>query len=136
MFQTVPYNRGTFAVAAENPHLGAHESFIADKDPTNTIQLRSNSFLRAMWAQNKTGSGTAILGSRVLKWATGFYKAGVVVAGLGEVPCGVSDDFLPASGVPDANWFWIIREGSVLLITDGSGALAQGDALVSAAAGK
>lgn len=134
MFQTVPYNRGTFAVSAENPHLGAHESFIADKDPTNTIQLRSNSFLRAMWAQNKnTGP---ILPSRVLKWAAGFYKAGVQVAGIADVGCGVADDFLPAAGVPDTNWFWIIREGSVLLLTDGSGVLAQGDQLVTVAAGK
>jgi|SRR6187455_602577 len=136
MFQTVPYNRGQFAVAAENPHLGAHESFIQDKDPNNTIQLRSNSLLRAMWAQNKTGGGTAILGSLVLKWATGFYKAGVVVAGLAEVGCGISDDFLPSGGVPDQNWFWIIREGSVTLTSDGSGALAQGNSLVTAAAGR
>ncbi|MAH50419.1 hypothetical protein CMI37_31650 [Candidatus Pacearchaeota archaeon] len=74
----------------------------------------------------KNSSGGALLPSVVVE-----YKAGAVfqevdaAAGATAHPAGVVDEYLPAAGVPDGSWFWIVVHGPTKAIDSGSGITAE-----------
>lgn len=84
----------------------------------------------------KNSSGIALLPKRVVKFKAG--TNGTEVDGYVRTPqdrgAGVVDEWLPAAGVPDGAYFYILREGTGLGLTSleaaDTTAIAQGDTLV------
>lgn len=83
-----------------------------------------------------------ILPKQVLKGSVagttpGNYTGWVNVAGAGDKPLGVADEFLPAAGVVAGDLFWMVVEGPsrITSASGGSTNFAIGQAVVTAATG-
>lgn len=98
-----------------------------DVDPT-TGQVRSNRVKKCIAVRN--ASGATLQGKRAVAFADGSYTE---VTGYkrttGSYIAGVSDEYLPASGVAANDVFWVTVEGPSVVST--SVAVAVGDVLVS-----
>lgn len=98
-----------------------------DVDPT-TGKVRSNRVKKCVAVRNS--SGAALQGKRAVAFSDGSYTA---VSGYkrttGSYLAGISDEYLPATGVAANDVFWVTVEGpSVVSVAT---AVAVGDALVS-----
>ena len=116
-------------------HLAGIEKEVADRDPSDRMKLRSNRTIRLRRVLND--SGGALLPKRVVQYkAAGWGTTIGGYAGATERGDGVVDEFLPAAGVADGAYFWMVVDGPTEFVSNGAGALAQGDVLVTAADGK
>jgi len=97
-----------------------------DVDPT-TGQVRSNRVKKCVAVRN--GSGATLLGKRAVAFKDGSYTE---VSGYkrttGSYAAGVSDEYLPASGVAANDVFWVTVEGPTVVSV--ATAVAVGDVLV------
>lgn len=89
----------------------------------------------------KNDSGGALLPGRGVQYkstgSTNYGKAVGGYSGAGERIDGIVDHTLPAAGVPDGKWFWmIVPKSPAYVVTDGANALSRGDLLKTAASGK
>ena len=78
-------------------------------------------------------SGT-ILANQHLIWVSGYEGLRVQTGGLAALPVGVAPPW--TASIATGSHFLMIRQGMGKVITDGAGALAVGDVLVTAASGK
>lgn len=80
-------------------------------------QIRSGRYRTARLVRNV--SGFALEPGRLVSWAPGF--RGTRVAGYarldGQEVAGVTDSFLPATGVANNDLFWVLRKGPALVRT-------------------
>jgi len=80
-----------------------------DVDPT-TGKVRSNRVKKCVAVRN--GSGSTLLGKRAVAFKDGSYTE---VSGYKRLPsgniAGVSDEYLPATGVASNDVFWVTVEG-------------------------
>ena len=90
----------------------------------------SNSDVRYMRVR---ASGT-VLANQALIWVSGYEGLRVQAAGLADAPVGFAPPW--NATIATGNHFQMIRHGLCKVITDGAGALAVGDVIVTAASGK
>lgn len=81
--------------------------------PTSPALQRDGRFVRCRLVRNV--SGITLTGKRLVKYAATAGVYGTRVDGYCNVTAervaGVTDEFLPSSGVPDGDLFWIVVEG-------------------------
>lgn len=136
------YQGGTITGVAANSYstglgvtLGQHRVF-KYRDPSDRIKTTGDE-LHAILVQNR--SGITLLPSQLVRWsATGYGK---YIGGYTNVtasqPAGVVDPYLPATGVPDGDAFWVIVRGPCLVYRDKAALpadLAVGDILYTVTA--
>lgn len=78
-------------------------------------------------------SGT-VLANQHLIWVSGYEGLRVQAGGLADAPVGFAPPW--TASIATGSHFQMIRKGLGKVITDGSGALAVGDVIVTAASGK
>jgi hypothetical protein len=104
---------GVSSTADGKGWVGAVKTF-PDVNPT-TGAVRSNRMKTCVAVRNT--SGGAILPKRVVRFAHGtagtalFSTVNGYVAVAGDERCGVSDEYLPATGVANNDVFWVTVEG-------------------------
>lgn len=126
------YPRGSH-VTAELDHLLGMEKVFKNIDPSAPKVTVDSSDVRCQWVRN--GSGTTIAKNVTLKWVSGYEGLRVQIGGDNDKICGVADEFLTTT-VADGEYFWMVADGYNGMISDGGGALAQGDVVVAAASGE
>lgn len=88
----------------------------------------------------RNDSGQALLPGRVVIWKAGFVgkrvdgytSADGLAASRLAIPAGVVDEFLPAAGVADDDYFWLVVRGPALVKKSlDANTLTQGEAVVA-----
>jgi len=113
--------------------VGTQKTFLdADPRTNNGGVILSNRAVTCIAVRNT--SGAAILPGAVVKLkASALLEEVDGNAATGGVPCGVADEYLPATGVADKDVFWLVVSGPTSITTSAS--VAAGAAL-TATAGK
>lgn len=94
----------------------------------------TGSMVRCRWVQNT--SGGALLPGRLVAYdAAAPLKEVDVLATTGEQAAGVVDEYLPAAGVANNMFFWLVIDGPTTVVSDGAGVIAAQDKLVTGATG-
>lgn len=87
----------------------------------------------------KNDSGAAMLPNKVVKYgaAAGERRNTVdAYAGANDTGHGVVDEFLPAAGVPNGEYFWMAVDGPCKIINSSAAALVIGDHILTSATGE
>lgn len=85
---------------------------------------RSGGVVRCRWMRNV--SGATLLGRRLVNHANGYYNKRFdgYTRLTGELPAGVTDEFLSAAGVPTNDCCWVVQQGQTLVTSyNGVGAV-------------
>lgn len=132
------YQRGKTGASGELTHLEGQISEFPDVDWDSTASVKptlSQDTVRCRWVKND--SGGALLPGYGVRYKAAYYGMRMgAVSGDGETCHGIVDEYLPAAGVADGKYFWLVQHGPGSVATDGSASIAQNDILVTAAAGK
>lgn len=111
--------------------LGMEGHFKHESKSGDVITTLSNARVKARWVKNLEGATLAK--HQVVKWKTTVGQ-GVEIADDGDKPAGVVNPMITTT-VPSTSYFWMVFEGPAKVITDGGGALALGDLVVTAGSG-
>ena len=133
-----PFARGEYADSARVPTDVKGGLFEFKNILTATGQPRDGREVICRLVQNNSG-GALLPGKGVAFKATGAGGYGQSIggySGAGDKCDGVVDHTLPAAGVADGKWFWMIVKGPAYVTTDGANALARNDILKTAASGQ
>jgi hypothetical protein len=129
-----PIARGEYEeTAGAFDHLVGKEWSFEDIDYGATAQgARPSRTARAVTCRLvKNGSGGALLPKRLVRFKTGAGpEYGAVVDGYARTTAERSypvDEFLPAAGVPNGAYFWVVVEGPAKVLTPLAGAEFNGD---------
>jgi len=128
-----PFGRGQIGAAGAYDHLVGMVKQFRDLNYASTERVTpQNSGGYVTCKLMKNGSGGTLAKSVIVGCATGYEgtRAGAKTS-AGDIGAGVVDEFLSTT-VAANETFWMVIKGRTKLITDGSGALAQGDQLVTA----
>lgn len=127
--------RGKTEPTDTNVHLEGQKCAFLDTDPANPKVPRSAKTVHAVRVKNS--SGGALLPGYSVKWAAGYHGTRTDnVTATGDKSAGFVDDHVPAAGVPDGYYYWLIVNGPCNMVTDGSSTLSQEDPLVTVTGGK
>lgn len=133
-----PFARGEYADSARVNQSLKGGLFEFENKLTATSNPRDGREVICRLVQNN--SGGALLPGRGVQFkstgADGYGQSIGGYSGAGEKCDGVLDHTVPAAGVPDGKWFWMIVKGPAYVVTDGANALSRNDILKTAASGK
>lgn len=133
--QVNPYGRGKTGLSGELTHLYGMRKVFKDIDPAAPMVVRSGDDVSMRWVMNN--SGTTLARRTCVKFKTGYFGTRIGdVCGSLDIADGVVDEFIPSAGVPDGYGFWMVEEGPCQFNSTGGGSLAEGDVLVTGAAGE
>ena len=126
------YNGGT-ATTSDPTAVVGKEWVFEDVDP-GTKAVRSNKYVRCRAVRNN--SGISLLPRRIAQFSTTAGSFSHEVTGYTTVVAKrgfLIDEFLPSTGVPDKDVFWVVVEGPAEGITDLAAVdtIAVGDRLVA-----
>lgn len=136
-----PFGRGEYDTATTFDFDVGKEWVFEDIDYTpGTVgakPARTNRQVRCRLVKNV--SGIALLPKRLVRFKQSGVNYGAQVDGYGAVGAErvyPVDEFLPAAGVPDQAYFWIVVDGPAKMLTplagaDFNGAIAEGSVLVA-----
>lgn len=122
------YGRGVTGASGELEHYYGTKAEFPDVNWSSTEvvkPLNSGHTVTCIWVKNDSG-GT--LAKRcVVKWKTAYFGTRIGDrADDGDIAAGVVDEHI-ASTVADGKGFWLVVHGPTILMSDGVGALAQGE---------
>ena len=127
------YARGKTAPASELTNLLGVEKWFND-DYVTTIPQTRRSGLKAKCRWVKNDSGGTLTARQAVKYKAAFW--GLYVgdqADVGDKADGIVDEFVGT--VANGEHFWLVVEGVTECISDGNGALAQGDVVCTVGTG-
>ena len=126
---------------SENPVFGGRGAYDTTAGAWDHLLGRVYEFTDTLWVSSTPGaksqrtgykvkcmlvkndSGAALLPKRIVQFTAGSTgKVDGYTTVTGERAAGVVDEFLPAAGVPDDAYFYIVVEGPSLCLTDIAGA--------------
>ena len=119
-----PFERGTYETTDQSSFAGRvflFDDLLYNSNPTGAITKRTEHLVEAVLVKND--SGAALLPKRLVVWKTSGNLTlvdGYSAATAAHV-AGVVDEFLPSAGVPNGAWFWMVRKGPALCLTDLAG---------------
>lgn len=123
--QNTPLQRGEYDTSSDNTRWGGRVFYFDDVALTGafnaTAAKRSEHIVECCLVKND--SGAALLPKRLVVWKTSGSKT-LVDGYSATTACqvaGVVDEHLPAAGVPNGSWFWMVRKGPALATTDLAG---------------
>lgn len=118
-------------------HLAGIMGEFLDVNYASTAEIKpilSQHKIYARWVKNDSGGTLAANKAVVYKDGYHLKRVGAACGVSPARPDGVVNPY--AGTIADGSWFWMIVRGPCKLITDGSGALAIGDNITTAASGK
>jgi hypothetical protein len=121
-----PMRGQTFSSTTLPGLLGMRRAF---KNVTGLLSSDTLRDERPVWMQLvKNRKGSAILPKQLCVYKAGYFGTGVDLAAAagGTIIHGVADPFLPAAGVADGEFFWMIINGPAKFINDANADLAEG----------
>jgi len=137
MSRNNPFDRGQSKTQVAATQVGRVSAF-PDVNWGSTERVKpflTNHMVYCMVVKNN--SGGALLPGYVVTFESGYWGSQVdAVAGAGAVGHGIVDEYLPAAGVPDGSYFYIVRRGPTECVQSTGVAQTQGALTKTAAAGK
>lgn len=119
---SLPFPRGQYVDSAGAfDHLVGREYLVEDVDWGANGQakpVRSGSMVKIRLVKNS--AGIALLPKRLVTFKTPAAKEIDGYVRLPNTKCFPVDEFLPAAGVPDGAYFYVVVNGPAMLITDSS----------------
>lgn len=131
-----PFPRGTYESSGDYDHMLGREWEVEDLDHSQTsgaTKHRSGEMVRIRLVKNS--SGFALLPKRLAAFSTTAGENGRIVKGYSITTNGVAypvDEFLPAAGVPDGAYFYIVTRGPAAVLIGLSSAENNADIAVGA----
>lgn len=132
--------RGKTYPSGTDTHLLGAKMLFDNRDYTNPqlAPLRDGGEVECTFVKN--ASGGALLPGLGIKFAVAAdTDFGVNIAGTtgaGDIPDGIVDEFLPAAGVANGDYFLMVTKGPVKVQSDGTGTISRGAVIVTAASGQ
>jgi hypothetical protein len=112
------FGRGAYDSASVNSQSAGCEREFEDLDYDDVKRgRRTNHIVRCRWVKNS--SGIALLPGYLVVFKAGTNRTEVDgYARLTAADAVVADEWLPAAGVPNGSYFWVVVHGPTVCITD------------------
>lgn len=120
-FQNLPFARGEYD--ANVGDYAGHTYVVDDRDPDSLQKRRSEHQVHLRLVKNS--SGIALLPKRLVVFKSGTNRTEVdgyaTTTAAGGAGVAVVDEFLPAAGVPNGEYFFVVTKGPTECLTDLAG---------------